>query len=350
MVDPRAQAALSNPALGIRDPYFLSLADEIRAGLRTVFGTVNPITFPIPASGSGAMETAVANFVAPGCKFGVFAAGHFADRITAMARRHGAEVVRCEQPWGTVFSTEAAHEFLERERPDIVSFVQAETSTGAYQSGRAIVPAAKKIGALVIADAVTSLGAMPVEMDDIGIDVAFSCGQKGLSCPAGLSPISVSPGAWERLSKRPSDAVSWYLDLRLLAAYYDPPHTYHHTPSPPLFYAMHEALAAIEEEGLANRWKRHRAAHDQLIAGLERLGFRMVVERPEDRIWHVTATYPPAGKSEAAIRQKLLDRYNIEVAAGLGELGGKILRIGTIGPLATEQHVTELLAAIEDSL
>jgi alanine-glyoxylate transaminase/serine-glyoxylate transaminase/serine-pyruvate transaminase len=308
------------------------------------------MTFPIPASGSGAMETAVANFVEPGSKFAVFAAGHFADRITAMAKRHGAHVVRCEQPWGTVFSAETAEEFLERERPDVVSFVQAETSTGAFQSGRAIVPAAKRVGALVIADAVTSLGAMPVEMDAIGIDVAFSCGQKGLSCPSGLSPISVAPAAWDRLSRRASDAISWYLDLRLLASYYDPPHVYHHTPSPPLFYAMHQALAAIEDEGLENRWARHKAAHKQLVAGLERLGFRTVVERPEDQIWHVTAVYPPAGVNEADIRQKLVDRYNIEVASGLGALAGKILRIGAIGPLATEERVTALLNAIESCI
>lgn len=350
MLEPRAQEALSNPALGIRDPYFLSLVDEVRAGLRTAFGTRNPMTFPVPASGSGAMETAVANFVLPGSKFAVFAAGHFADRITAMAKRHGAEVVRCEQPWGSVFSADIVDEFLERERPDVISFVQAETSTGAYQTGRAIVPAAKRIGALVIADTVTSLGAMPVDLDDVGIDVAFSCSQKGLSCPAGLSPVSVSPNAWEWLSRRSSDATSWYLDLRLLAAYYDPPHTYHHTPSPPLFYALHEALAAIEEEGLEQRWARHKAAHEQLVEGLLRLEFRMVVERPEDRIWHVTAAYPPQGVAEADIRQKLLDRYRMEVASGLGAFAGKILRIGTIGPLATPEHVSALLEAIEACL
>ena len=350
MLEPRAQEAMALPALGIRDPYFLSLANEVREGLRTVFGTSNRITFPIPASGSGAMETAVANFVLPGSKFGVFAAGHFADRISAMAQRYGAQVVRCEQPWGTVFSQEVAEEFLERERPDVVSFVQAETSTGAYQTGRAIAPAAQRIGALVIADTVTSLGAMPVELDEVGVDIAFSCGQKGLSCPAGLSPLSVSPAAWEWLSTRASDAASWYFDLRLLAAYYDPPHTYHHTPSPPLFYAMHQALAAIQEEGLTHRWARHKAAHEQLAPGLQGLGFTFVVDCPQDRIWHVTAVYPPKGIAEADIRQRLLDRYHIEIASGLGEFAGKILRIGTIGPLATEEHVSALLYAIKSCL
>jgi alanine-glyoxylate transaminase / serine-glyoxylate transaminase / serine-pyruvate transaminase len=350
MVEPRALEAMSQPALGIRDPYLLGLIDEIRAGLRTAFGTSNPITFPVPASGSGAMETAVSNFVPAGSKFAVFAAGHFADRITSMAKRFGANVVRCEQPWGSVFSAETAEEFIGREQPDVVAFVQAETSTGAYQSGHAIAQAAKKAGALVIADTVTSLAAMPVELDAVGVDVAFSCGQKGLSCPAGLSPVSISPRAWEWLSTRPVESGSWYFDLRLLAKYYDPPHVYHHTPAPPLFYAMYEALASIQEEGIANRFARHQAAHKQLMAGLDRLGFTPVVERPEDRIWHVTAVYPPAGVVEADLRQRLVDRYNIEIASGLGAFAGKILRIGTMGPLATEEHVAFLLEAIEACL
>lgn len=350
MLEPRAQAALANPVLGIRDASFIRIMDEVRSGLRMAFGTSNPITFPIPASGSGAMETAVANFVAPGSKFAVFAAGYFADRISAMAERYGADVVRCEQPWGTVFSEQTASDFIEREQPDVVAFVQAETSTGAYQSGKAIVPAAKQAGALVIADTVTSLGAMPVQLDKVGIDVAFSCAQKGLSCPAGLSPLSVSPQAWDLLNSRPHTATSWYFDLALLAGYYDPPHTYHHTPSPPLFYAMHEALAVIAQEGLQSRWERHRDAHLQLIAGLERLGFRLVVENSADRIWHVTAAYPPEGVSEADLRQRLLERHFIEVASGLGQLAGKILRIGTIGPLATPERVDTLLNAIESCL
>src|SRR5579875_3670524 len=182
--------AMAGPLVGIRDPYFLELIQEIRAGLRQAFGTRNEMTFVVPASGSGAMEAAMANFVLPGSKVAIFAAGHFADRMTAMATRQRARVVRLERPWGEVFDAEEAAQFIERERPQVVAFVQAETSTGAYQSGRAIASAARQVDALVIADTVTSLGAMPVEMDEVGIDVAFSCSQKGLSCPAGLSPIS----------------------------------------------------------------------------------------------------------------------------------------------------------------
>lgn len=346
MVEPRAYGAMSQPAVGLRDPYFLEMMNEIRVGLRQAFGTKNQMTFPVPASGSGAMEAAVANFVWPGSKFVVFAAGIFADRITAVGQRQRAHVVRLEKPWGEVFTREEADEFIRRERPDVVAFVQAETSTGAYQSGRAIAPAAREAGALVIADCVTSLGAMPVELDAVGIDAAFSCSQKGLSCPAGLSPVSFSERAWERLEKRPEDPFTWYLDLRLMSKYFEPPHVYHHTPSPPLYYAMHETLAVIEEEGLRNRWNRHLRASQRLITGLSRLGFVPLVKNPDERIWHLTTVLPPAGVDEAQLRQRLLERYSIEIASGLGQLAGKILRIGTMGPLATDENVDFLLDAV----
>ncbi len=350
MVEPRAYEAMSQPVVGIFDPYFFEIVDEIRAGLRAAFGTQNRMTFPIPAGGSGAMEAALANFVAPGSKIAVFAAGHFADRISVMARRLRADVVRLEKPWGQVFDEAEATKFIERERPDAVAFVQAETSTGAYQSGRAITPAARAANAIVIADCVTSLGAMPVELDEVGIDVAFSCSQKGLSCPAGLSPISMSPRAWELLERRTEDPFTWYLDLRLTANYFEAPHVYHHTPSPPLYYAMHAALAAIEEEGLRNRWQRHDRASERLISGLVKLGFEPLVARPEDRIWHLTTAVPPAEVDQTALRKKLTENYGIEIASGLGQLAGKILRIGTMGPLATEDNVDFFLQALRECL
>ena len=346
MVDPRAYEAMARPIVGIRDPYFLEIMSEIQAGLRDVFGTANPKTFMIPGSGSAAMEAAVANFVVPGSKFAIFAAGHFADRMTIAAKRQHANVVRFEKPWGEVFSPEEAEQFIERERPGAVGFVQAETSTGAYQSGRAIAPAAQKAGALVIADCVTSLGAMPVELDSVGIDVSYSCSQKGLSCPAGLSPVSISPKAWSQLEQRADEGSTWYLDLRLMGKYFEPPYVYHHTPSPPLYYAMYEGLAAIEQEGLRNRWDRHLRAGQRLVSGLTRLGFEPFVKRADDRIWHLTTVVPPAGTNEAALREKLLDKYNVEIAGGLGQVAGKLLRIGTMGPLATDENVDFLLESI----
>jgi alanine-glyoxylate transaminase/serine-glyoxylate transaminase/serine-pyruvate transaminase len=349
-VDARAYAAMGQPIVGLRDPYFLSLLNDIQSGLRMVFGTENKKTFVVPGSGSAAMEAAVGNFVLPGSKFGVFAAGHFADRLSIMGRRQGATVVRCEKPWGAVFTAEEADAFIAREKPDVVAFVQAETSTGAYQTGRNITAAAKKYGALVIADCVTSLGAMPVELDAVGIDVAYSCAQKGLSCPSGLSPVSMSPDAWSRLEARPSEPNTWYLDLKLLAAYYEPPHAYHHTPSPPLVYALHQGLAVVEEEGLRQRWDRHQRCGQRLLDGLVKLGFQPVVARPEDRIWHLSVVTPPAGVNEAKLRDTLLAKYGIEIAGGLGQFAGKALRIGSMGPLATEQSVDFLLDAIAASL
>jgi alanine-glyoxylate transaminase / serine-glyoxylate transaminase / serine-pyruvate transaminase len=350
MVDPRVYEALAQPVVGMRDPYFLGLAREIQSGLREVFGTSNEKTFVIPGSGSGAMEAAVGNFVEPGSKFLIFTAGHFAERIATMAERQRAKVIRVERPWGEVFSEQEAIDAIERERPNTVAFVQAETSTGAYQSGRAIAPAARKVGALVMADCVTSLGAMPVELDAVGVDVAFSCSQKGLSCPAGLSPISISELAWPILSRRTEPLHTWYFDLQLLAKYVEPPNVYHHTPSPPLYYAMHQALAVIQEEGLNNRWQRHKRTGERLVSGLVRLGFEPLVNCPDDRLWHLTTVLPPPGIDEAKLRERLVDRHDIEIAAGLGKLAGKILRIGSMGPLATDENVDILLDAIESSL
>ncbi|MBV8865674.1 MAG: aminotransferase class V-fold PLP-dependent enzyme, partial [Acidobacteriaceae bacterium] len=226
MVEPRAYQALAQPVVGLRDPYFLEVMGEIQAGLRKGFGTANEKTFMVPAGGSGAMEAAIATFVEAGSKCLIFSAGAFAERMATMAERKRANVIRIEGQWGEIFTEEQAVDAIQRERPETVAFVQAETSTGAFQSGRAIAQAAKHFGALVIADTVTSLGAMPVELDTVGIDVAFSCSQKGLSCPAGLSPVSISPRAWERLQARREPPFTWYLDLQLLARYFEPPHVY----------------------------------------------------------------------------------------------------------------------------
>ncbi len=350
MIDPRAYEAMSQPLTGIRDPYFLSVMTEIQAGLREVLGTRNTKMLLIPGSGTGAMEAAVGNFVRAGSRFAVFIAGHFANRIAAMGQRQGAQVARCEKEWGEVFTEEEAAEFIERQKPDVVAFVQAETSTGAYQSGRAIAGAARQAGALVLADCVTSMGAMPVELDAVGIDIAYSCAQKGLSCPAGLSPLSLSPRAWEWLEKRQDEPVTWYLDLRLLAKYFEEPHVYHHTPSPPLYYAMHQGLAVIEEEGLRARWERHRVVGQKLASELTKLGFAPLVKDAAQRIWHLTVVVPPAHVNEAELRDRLMQKYGIEIAGGLGKLAGKILRIGTMGPLSTEEQAEFLLDAIAASI
>jgi alanine-glyoxylate transaminase/serine-glyoxylate transaminase/serine-pyruvate transaminase len=349
MVEPRVYDAMSKPIVGHLDPYFFSVVEDIRAGLRTAFGTKNEFTFAISGTGSAGMEAAVSNFVEPGTKMVVFANGFFCDRITEMGNRHRANVIRCERPWGEVFEEQEVRDAIRREKPQVVAYVQAETSTGVFNAGKAIGEAAHEIDALVIADCVTSLGTMPVEADDNGIDIAYSCTQKGMSCPPGLAPITVSPRALDHLRarKRPSD--TWYLDLGLLDEYYDGSHRYHHTAPVSLFYALHEGLQVINEEGIRNRWKRHHDAHLRLIKGLESLGLSMLVPEPH-RLWTLNTPLVPKGVDDIAVRKRLLTNNDMEVSGGFGPLAGKIFRIGIMGPLATTPAVDEFLEAFRTAL
>lgn len=349
MVDPRVYAAMGQPIVGHLDPFFFTVVEDIRAGLREVFGTSNDFTLAISGTGSAGMEAAVANFVEPGQKFAVLANGFFCDRLAEMGRRHRGEVVRFDKPWGEGFSDAEAREFIHREKPDVVAFVQAETSTGVYNPGKGICDAAREIGALTIADCVTSLGAMPVEIDANGIDVAYSCTQKGLSAPPGLSPITVSPRALERLRARKATIDTWYLDLKLIDEYFEGPKRYHHTAPITLFYALQAALDAVREEGLANRLARHKRAHERLVAGLSELGLEMLVPAGQ-RIWNLNTPKIPAGVTDADIRKHLMEKYGMEVAGGFGSLAGKILRLGIMGPLASDEGVNNVLGAIAEAL
>jgi alanine-glyoxylate transaminase/serine-glyoxylate transaminase/serine-pyruvate transaminase len=349
-VEERVYRAMSQPIVGLLDPYFLSVVADIRAMLREGFGTANPFTLPISGTGSAGMETAVSNFLEPGQKMAVFCAGFFADRLAEMGRRYGAEVIRYEHPWGQTFSAEEARDLILRDRPHLIAYVQAETSTGAFQDGRAISAAAREVGALVIADCVTSLGAMPVQMDEQGIDIAYSCSQKGLSCPPGLAPFSASERAIARLKQREQPNRNWYLDLRLIEEYFDGnPRKYHHTPSITMFYALREGLLAASEEGWPARWERHRQAHLQFVAGIESLGLELFI--PEGhRIWNLVTVRVPAGHTDLEIRQRLLSRHHIEILGGFGPLAGQILRVGLMGPLATPDKVAYFLSSLKDAL
>lgn len=349
MVEPRVYEAMSLPIVGHLDPFFFSVVEDIRVGLRQAFGTSNPFTYAMSGTGSSGMETAVANFVEPGSKLLVFSNGFFCDRIAEMGRRHRADVVRVEKQWGGTFDPDEARNVIRRERPQAVAYVQAETSTGVYNTGKAICDAAHEVDALVIADAVTSLGAMPVEVDKTGIDVAYSCTQKGLSAPPGLSPITVSPRAAERLKARKSAPDVWYLDLRLLEEYYDSPHKYHHTAPISLFYALREALAVIADEGLENRWARHRNAHERLVSALQVLGLGMHVPAG-NRLWNLNTPRVPEGVDDAAVRKQLMENHGIEILGGFGPLAGKIFRIGLMGPLATNEGTDSFLEAFSAAL
>jgi len=348
-VHPRVYEAMAQPVVGHLDPYFFEVAQDTVRMLRHVFGTENQWTFVISATGSGGMEAAISNFVEPGMKVGVLANGFFCDRMTEMARRHGTEVVRFEKLWGGAFSDTEVAEFIHREKPKVVMYVMAETSTGVYQPGEAICKAAHEVGALVIADCVTSLGAMPVHVDKTGIDIAYSCTQKGLSCPPGLAPITVSPRAAEWLHTRKSTNRSWYFDLKLISDYLLVSHRYHHTASATLFYALHEGLSLIEEEGLEHRWQRHHQAHREFVKGIGELGLTMLV--PEEyRIWNLNTPQVPEGVDDVKVRTKLLHDHGIEIAGGFGPLAGKVFRIGLMGPLATREHVEDFLAKFGEAL
>ena len=338
MVHSRVYDALSKPIVGHLDAYFIQVMSDVQQLLKTAYGTEEGATLVISGTGSAGMEAAVANFLEPGAKFAVFANGYFSDRLTEMAKRQGAEVVRFEKPWGEVYSDDEAREFIRREKPKVVGYVHAETSTGALQHGKAICAAAHEVGALVIGDCVTSLGGLPVNFDQTGIDVAYSCTQKGLSCPPGLSPMAISRRAMDALKARTSPVRSWYLDLKLIYDYSTVSHRYHHTAPISMFYALREALLVVEDEGIEKRWERHRRCHKLFVNGIQGMGLSMHVPE-EHRIPTLNTVRVPSGVDEAKIRKRLLEDAGIEIAGGFGPLAGKVFRIGVMGPLATEENV-----------
>jgi alanine-glyoxylate transaminase/serine-glyoxylate transaminase/serine-pyruvate transaminase len=349
MVDPRVYQALSKPIVGHLDPYFIQVMQDVQALLKTAFGTQNGATLVISGTGSAGMEASVANFVEPGAKFAIFANGYFSDRLTEMAKRQGANVVRLEKAWGEAFSDAEAAEFIYREKPAVVGFVHAETSTGALQSGKAICAAAHEVGAIVIGDCVTSLGGLPIELDKTGIDIAYSCSQKGLSCPPGLSPMAFSPRALDWLRARTTPVRSWYLDIKLIHDYASVSHRYHHTAPISMFYALREALQAIAEEGIENRWERHRRVQKFFVQEIEAMGLRMHVPEAH-RIPTLNTVLVPGGVDDAKVRKRLLEGPGIEIAGGFGPLVGKIFRIGLMGPLATEENVRFFLKEFKAAL
>ena len=349
MVHPRVYEAMSKPIVGHLDPYFFQIMGEIEELLKMAYGTMNGVTMVISGTGSAGMEASVANFVEEGAKFAVFANGYFCDRISEMGKRQGANLVRLEKPWGETFSDQEAAEFIRREKPQVVAFVHAETSTGALQPGKAICQAAHQAGALVIADCVTSLGSMPVNVDETGIDIGYSCSQKGLSCPPGLSPMFLSKRAMDWLGTRKTPVRSWYLDIKMIRDYTTISHRYHHTAPISMFYALREALAVIAEEGIENRWARHQHCHNMFVRAIEALGLKMHV-REGQRIWTLNTVCVPEGIDDAKVRARLLAEQGIDIPGGFGPLAGKVFRIGIMGPLATEENVQFLLREFKKAL
>lgn len=348
-VSPRVLRAMATPMLGYLDPAFLRLLDETQVLLRHVYETENALTLALTGSGMAGMEAVLANLLEPRDRLLVATAGFFGERLAEVARRHGAEVTRLERPWGEVFPREQIAEALGRERFRALALVHAETSTGALQPLDGLAEAARANGALLILDCVTSLGGVRVDLDAQGVDAAYSGTQKCLGCPPGLAPVSLSDRARAVVRGRSRPVGTWYFDLELLARYWGGERAYHHTPSPSLVYALHEALRMIAEEGLEARFARHRANAEALWRGLEALGLELLVPASH-RLPTLTTVRVPESAGEAAVRARLRDDYGIEIGAGLGPLQGKIWRIGLMGHSSQRANVALLLSALREVL
>ena len=345
LMSPRVMRALGAPMLSHLDPQFLDIMDDLRARLaRVCRAPEGALTLAVSGTGTAAMETAVANLVAPGTRVLSVVTGYFADRLAQMCARYGATVTRVEAAWGRAIDPEAVRRALEAAGADIVTIVHAETSTGVLNPIQAVAAMAHERGALVIVDAVTSLGGMPLDVAGWGLDVVYSCSQKCLGAPSGVSPIVFSP----RALARKVACRSFYFDLGLLEDYWVR-RKYHHTMSASLIYALREAVVATEEEGLEARWARHERHHRRLVAGLDAMGLSLFPPEGE-RLWTLNAIRVPAGVDEAAVRKDLLQRHNMEIGAGLGPLAGQIFRVGLMGASSSPELVDLCLKALGEAI
>lgn len=349
-VDPRVLSAMSQPVLGHLDPALLGMMDDLKAMLRRLFRTSNEMTLAVTGTGTAGMECAVSNLVEPGDRVIVGIAGYFGARMAEMVRRCGGEPITVETDWGTPVPAGRIEEALRSatgsgRRVKAVCIVHAETSTGVLQPLQEIAAAARGRDALLVVDAVTSLGGIPLDVDATGIDVCYSGTQKCLGAPPGMAPITVGPRAVEAMRSRRAPSVSFNFDLGLLDRYWGRERVYHHTISASAVYALHEALRLIEEEGLEERFARHRRVHERLRAGAEGLGVDFLVPE-ESRLPVLNALRVPEGVDERAVRVRLLTEHNIEIGAGLGPLAGKVWRVGTMGYSAREENVARFLTAM----
>jgi len=342
---PTVLQAMNTTPLGHLDPDFLGVMDEIQSLLRYVWQTENPLTIAVSGTGSAAMEATIANAVEPGDVVLIGVAGYFGNRLVDMAGRYGADVRTITKPWGQVFSLEELRAAIETHRPTILALVHAETSTGARQPLEGVGELCREFGTLLLVDTVTSLGGVPIFLDEWGVDLAYSCSQKGLGCSPGASPFTMSPRAWEKLQRRSTKVANWYLDMTLLSKYWGSERVYHHTAPINLYYGLREALRLVAEEGLANCWQRHQKNVEYLWEGLESLGLSMHVER-EYRLPTLTTVCIPEGVDGKAIAKQLLTEHGIEVGGGLGELAGKVWRVGLMGFNSRKESVDRLIEAL----
>jgi alanine-glyoxylate transaminase/serine-glyoxylate transaminase/serine-pyruvate transaminase len=346
---PRVLSAMSTPLLGHLDPAFLAIMDEVQEMQRAVYQTRNPLTFPVSATGMAGMETCVVNLIEPGDRMVVCVNGFFGGRIADIAERAGAQLTRLDVPWGQVFDLDQIRATLKSVRPKVLGIVQAETSTGAWQPVEELGKLCHEFDTLLVVDAVTALGCVPVLLDAWEIDAVYSCSQKGLSCPPGLSPVSFSPRAVEAIGKRKTKVQSWYLDLTALQKYWGAERVYHHTAPITMIYAIREGFRLVLEEGLEARWARHLHNHRALKAGLTALGLAYTAAEGH-QLPQLNAVRIPAGVDDAAVRKRLLSEFGIEIGSGLGELKGKAWRIGVMGYNSRPAVVLEFLGVLEQCL
>ncbi len=349
MVHPRVLRALSTPLLGHLDPEFLRLMDQIQAMLRRLFRTTNRFTIAVSGTGSAGMEALLVNLVEPGDRVVVGVNGVFGTRMATIVDRCGGTPVRLEAPWGKILEPEAVERALTQSGPiKAVAVVHAETSTGVHQPLKPIGALCRHHGCLLLVDAVTSLGGLPVEVDAWGIDACYSGTQKCLSCPPGLAPVTLNERALDVVRNRKTACPSWYLDLSLVADYWaESKRSYHHTAPISMLYGLREALRLIEEEGLERRFARHRLNSLALLAGLAELGLHTLPEESH-RLPTLNCVTVPPPIDEARVRAELLQDFGIEIGGGLGALQGKAWRIGLMGESSTKANVLTLLGALEE--
>ena len=346
---PTVLAALARSPIGHLDPLYIELMGEVQELLRYAWQTDNRLTIPMSGTGSAAMEATLANTVEPGDRVLVAVKGYFGLRLVDMAQRYGADVHTIERPWGEAFNLEEIEAALQLHRPRILAIVHAETSTGVCQPMEGIGDLCRRYDCLLLLDTVTSLGAVPIHLDDWGVDLAYSCSQKGLSCPPGLGPFSMGPRAEAKLAARSGKVPNWYLDVSLLNQYWGSNRVYHHTAPVNMNFGMREALRLLAEEGLDNAWARHRRNAERLWQGLESLGLELHVPEPL-RLPTLTTVRIPEGIDGKAFTLHLLNRHGIEVGGGLGSLAGKVWRIGLMGYNSRAENVDRLLNLLETEL
>jgi len=345
-IHPRVLQAMGAPTVGHLDPYYLSLMNDMQVMLRAVFRTENAMTMAISATGSAGMESTVVNLIEPGDAMVVCVNGVFGGRMVDVAERAGAKVTRIDRPWGEVFEPADLKDALAKAKPKVVGIVMAETSTGASQPLAEIAELVHDAGAMLLVDAVTSLGGIAVDVDRLGIDAIYSGSQKCLSCPPGLAPISFNARAMDVILGRKTKVQSWYLDVSMLARYWGQERVYHHTAPINMTYGLYEALRLVLDEGLEQCFARHALNHAALKAGLAAVGIGYAA-REGCQLPMLNAVRIPAGVDDAIVRRGLLERYGIEIGGGLGDFKGKAWRIGLMGYGSRPNNVLLLLSALE---